>query len=202
MRSISSTGTRMIATDKFEKVEVASAAELHDWLAEHHGRDGSVWLVTWKKTHPDRFLSTGDVLDELIAFGWIDGIRRKLDDDRTMQLISPRKTQHWAKSYKDRAARLIEEGRMRKPGFKSIEEGKTSGLWSFMDDVDALIVPSDLADALSAWPSAAENFEAAAPSYRRNVLRWIKLAKTPSTRAKRIWQAAEFAERDAKIPQM
>ncbi|MEL6873602.1 MAG: YdeI/OmpD-associated family protein, partial [Pseudomonadota bacterium] len=42
----------------------------------------------------------------------------------------------------------------------------------------------------------------AAPSYRRNVLRWIKLAKTPSTRAKRIAQAAEFAERDAKIPQM
>ena len=83
-----------------------------------------------------------------MAFGWIDGIRRKLDDDRTMQLISPRKVQHWAKSYKDRAARLIEEGRMQAPGLASIEAGKASGLWSFMDDVDALIVPEDLRMAL------------------------------------------------------
>ncbi len=192
----------MVETEKFGKVEISSAADLEDWLCDHHGQAESVWLVTWKKTHPDRFVSTGEILDALVAFGWIDGIRRKLDDDRTMQLISPRKVQHWAKSYKDRAARLIEEGRMQPSGLASIEDGKVSGLWSFMDDVDALIVPDDLADAFAASAPAAANFDASAPSYRRNVLRWIKLAKTPATRAKRIAQAADFAMRDQKIPQM
>ena len=50
-----------------------------------------------------------EVLDELICFGWIDGIRRKLDNERTMQLISPRKVEHWARTYKERAAKLIDE---------------------------------------------------------------------------------------------
>lgn len=73
-------------------------------------------------------LSRDAVLDEFLCFGWIDGIRRKLDADRTMQLISPRKVQHWAKSYKDQAARRIEEGRMESPGLESIRRSKESGL--------------------------------------------------------------------------
>jgi uncharacterized protein YdeI (YjbR/CyaY-like superfamily) len=96
------------------------------------------------------------VLDEVLCFGWIDGIARKLDDDRTMQLLSPRRVQHWAKSYKDRAARLIQEGRMHPAGLKAIEEAKREGLWDVMNDVDALVIPDDLATALDARPPAAE----------------------------------------------
>ncbi|MEO0560625.1 MAG: YdeI/OmpD-associated family protein, partial [Chloroflexota bacterium] len=84
----------------------------------------------------------------------------------------------------------------------SVEEGKASGLWTFMDDVDALIIPDDLRAALEAHHPGLANFEASAPSYRRNILRWIKLAKTEGTRAKRIKKAVEFAARDEKIPQM
>ena len=195
-------GVHMLKTEDFKKVSVTSAGELRDWLAANHAREDSVWLVTYKKSKPVKYLSTDAVLDELLCFGWIDGIRRKLDDDRTMQLISRRKTQTWAKSYKDRAARLIEDGRMRDPGFKSIEEGKASGLWTFMDDVDALIMPDDLVATLREAPPALEGFETSAPSYRRNVLRWIKLAKTEATRAKRLAQTAEFSARGERIPQM
>ena len=63
-------------------------------------------MVTFKKSEADKYVSRWDVLDELICFGWIDGIRRKLDDNKTMQLISPRKVEHWAKTYKERAHAL------------------------------------------------------------------------------------------------
>lgn len=192
----------MTKTDNFEKVEVKSQAELRAWLEAHHEQDASVWVVTYKKHHPDWYVSTEQILDEVLCFGWVDGIRRKLDDDRTMQLIAPRKAQHWAKSYKDRVARLEREGKMHPAGLRAVEVSKANGMWSFMDDVDALIIPDDLAAALAAQPVAEANFSAAAPSYRRNVLRWIKLAKTAKTRAARIAQTVDYAKRDEKIPQM
>lgn len=188
--------------DDFKKVEVASAAELRAWLEVNHAQDESIWLVTYKKHIADKYVSTQEVLDEILCFGWIDGRRMKLDDDRTMQLIAPRKTQHWAQSYKDRVARLEREGRMHPAGLATIAESRANGLWDFMADVDALIIPDDLMDALSQRHPARENFEQSAPSYRRNVLRWIKLAKTETTRKKRIEKAVEFAARDEKIPQM
>mgnify|MGYP001791665063 CR=1 FL=1 len=192
----------MIGNDDYEKVEIASVDALWDWLEANHSAADTVWLVTFKKAVPDKFVSTGEVLDALVAYGWIDGIRRKLDDERTMQLISRRKTEHWAKTYKDRAAALIADGRMQPAGLKSIESGKASGLWTFMDDVDALIVPDDLRQTLDETAGAASFFDNAAPSYRRNVLRWIKLAKTEPTRRKRLDQTAAFSARGEKIPQM
>ncbi|MEM0985562.1 MAG: YdeI/OmpD-associated family protein [Pseudomonadota bacterium] len=189
-----------IDTDKFAMVEVSSAAALRDWLEINQGQAESVWLVTFKSTDKDRYVSRDAVLDELISFGWIDGIRRKLDDTRTMQLISPRKTQHWAKSYKDRAARLIKQNRMAPAGFKSIEDAKASGLWNFMDDVDALICPPDLVEAFNQWPSSAETFAEFPPSAQRFTLRWIKLAKTGATRRKRVHLTAELAGKGEFVP--
>jgi len=192
----------MTKTENFEKVEVASVAALRDWLESNHTQDESIWLVTYKKHVEGKYVSKEDILDELLCFGWIDGIRRKLDDDRTMQLITPRKTQYWAKSYKDRVARLESEGRMHPSGIAVVEAGKQNGLWNFMDDVDALIMPDDLVEALEARSPALENFKAFSPSSRRNVLRWIKLAKKPATRAKRIEKTATLAEQNKKVPQM
>lgn len=190
----------MTRTENFQKVQVSSSQELRSWLAEHYDQPDSVWLVTFKKHTGGAYVSRDQVLDELLCFGWIDGIRRKLDADRTMQLISPRQVQHWAKSYKDRAARLIDEGRMEAPGLESIRRSKESGLWDFLDDVDALIVPVDLAEALDALPEARRHFDAFPPANRRFVLRWIKLARKPETRQKRIARMAELASRNERLP--
>ncbi|MEL6659132.1 MAG: YdeI/OmpD-associated family protein [Bacteroidota bacterium] len=190
----------MIKTENFTKVEVSSSEELREWLVANHQQEESVWLVTYKKQTPAKYISTSEVLDELLCFGWIDGIRRKLDAERTMQLIGPRRMQHWAKSYKDRAARLIEEGKMEPAGFQSIERSKENGLWNFMDDVDALIKPADLVAALDKLPPARECFDAFPPSVQRFTLRWIKLAKTDKTRTKRIEKTARLAQINERIP--
>ncbi len=190
----------MDRTDDIDHVEIASAASLWDWLGENGGQEAGVWLVTWKAAHPDRYVSRDEVLDALIAHGWIDGRRMKLDADRTMQLISPRRQQAWAQTYKDRAARLEDEGRMTARGRDAIAASKAAGLWDAMADVDALEVPTDLAFALSDRGATAF-WDAFAPSYRRNVLRWIASARTTPTRLKRIKTVADHAARAEKVPQ-
>lgn len=192
----------MLPTDRFEKIEVENLAQLRDWLAANHDRAEGVWLVTYMKIVSGKFVDRRDVLDELLCFGWTDGLRRKLDETRTMQLISPRRQQVWAKSYKDRVERLEAEGRMEAPGRAAIEQAKSLGLWAASAQVDALAVPDDLSVALRAQPPAEQNFEAGAPSYRRNVLRWIAAAKKPETRAKRIAELVSQAVSNRKIPQM
>ncbi|MEL6565891.1 MAG: YdeI/OmpD-associated family protein [Pseudomonadota bacterium] len=180
------------------QVEVTSTRALWAWLAAHHATDGAL-LVTWKAAHRDRYVSREAVLDALIAYGWVDGRRYVVDADRTAQLITPRKTQAWAQSYKDRALALEAAGQMRAPGRAAVAAGKASGLWDFMADVDRLEVPEDLNVALG--PARAV-WDGLAPSYRRNVLRWVKLAKTDGTRAKRIAAAAEATAAGRKLPQM
>jgi uncharacterized protein YdeI (YjbR/CyaY-like superfamily) len=190
----------MVKTENFKQIEISSAFQLREWLTKHHSQKDSVWLVTYKKHNADKYVSIQAVLDELICFGWIDGIRRKLDEGRTMQLISPRKTQHWAKTYKDRFTKLEKEGRVTDAGRLAVLESKNTGLWNFMDDVDALIKPVDFIKTLNEYKEAMKNFELFGDSAKRFTLRWIKLAKTPATRNKRIQEAAFLAAKNEKIP--
>ena len=80
----------MIKTASFSQVEVRSALELRRWLQAQQQQSRSVWLVTFKKHTGAAYLSRSAVLDELLCFGWVDGLARKLDADHTMQLISQR----------------------------------------------------------------------------------------------------------------
>lgn len=192
----------MIPTERFAQVEVRSAADLRDWLLLHHGQSESVWLVTWKKAPGAPHVPVAEVLDQLIAFGWIDGLRRKRDDGQTMQLISPRRQQAWAASYKRRAERLEAEGRMHPAGRAAIAAAKAAGRWDQAAGVDALVVPPDLAHALFTDGAAARFFHASAPSYRRNVLRWLHAAKRSDTRAARISRIVALSAQGRKVPQL
>lgn len=189
----------MIDSDRFPRIEVDSAHELRRWLAVNHSRAEAVWLVTYRKSVPAKYLTTDQILDELVSFGWIDGVRRKVDDQRTMQLISPRRTKPWARTYKVRAERLIAEGRMQPPGMDSITTAKDSATWDAMNDVDDLVIPDDLREALQAAPPAWEVFSGFPPSVTRNILRWIATAKTAPTRTKRITATVAEARHGRRV---
>lgn len=190
----------MVKTENFEQVEITSKEQLRNWLLKNHHQKESVWLVTFKKTVLENYVSVQEVLNELLCFGWIDGIRRKLNDEKTMQLISPRKAEHWTKTYKDRYEKLERKGLVANAGKEAVLRSKANGLWNFMDDVDALIKPDDLINELNKYEHATAHFNAFGASSQRFILRWIKLAKTSETRMKRIQQAAELAEKNLKIP--
>lgn len=189
-----------IGPESFEQVEVTSADQLWSWLAANHDRDDGVWLVTWKKSvSPSRYVSRDEVLDALVAWAWIDGRRMARDDGRTMQLVTPRRASHWSDSYRRRALRLIDEQRMAAPGLASVAAARADGGWTALEDVDALVVPADLAAELARVPGARDGFDALPPSARRFALRWIHLARREDTRARRVEETARRAARGERV---
>jgi uncharacterized protein YdeI (YjbR/CyaY-like superfamily) len=190
----------MVKTENFLQVEINSASELRKWLEKNHTQKKSIWLVTYKKEVKEKYVSVQEVLDELLCFGWIDGIRRKVDEQKTMQLISPRQVQHWTKTYKDRFAKLEKQGRMTDAGREAVRISKHNGLWNFMDDVDALIKPADFSKCLEQNPPAMQCFDSFGAASKRFMLRYIKIAKTGAARAKRINDITLLAKQGKKLP--
>jgi uncharacterized protein YdeI (YjbR/CyaY-like superfamily) len=190
----------MVKTENFEQVEIVSASELRAWLTKNYAQTESIWLVTYKKEVTGKYVSNNEVLDELLCFGWIDGIKRKINAQKVMQLISQRRVQHWSQTYKDRFAKLEKEGRMTDVGRASVELSKRLGLWDYMNDVDQLIKPKDFVQHLEKYPNATENFDAFGAASKRFMLRYIKIAKTEATRIKRIEQISMLAQQNQKLP--
>jgi uncharacterized protein YdeI (YjbR/CyaY-like superfamily) len=191
-----------MAGEHLERLEVASRGKLRNWLAKNHSKTESVWLVTWKKADPARHVPYDAVVEELLCFGWVDSLPRKLDHERSMLLISPRKAKsNWSKVNRDRVERLVASGLMQPSGLSLIEEAKARGTWEALDMVEALSVPGDLQTALAAVPDAAANFDAFPKSAKRGILEWILNAKQPATRAKRIEETARLAGENIRANQ-
>ncbi len=90
--------------DDYDRVEARTRADLRAWLADNHERDQGVFLVTWK-AHTEHFLSWGEIVQELLAWGWVDSTGRGVDDDRTSHLVSPRRRgSGWSRINKEHVA--------------------------------------------------------------------------------------------------
>lgn len=186
----------------FSKVQVESREEWRAWLEANHESAESIWLVTFKKNSGKPYVSYDDVVEEALCFGWIDSLPRRLDDERTMLLLSPRKPgSAWSKVNKERVERMMSAGKIHPAGLRKIEQSKADGSWTFLDDVEALVVPDDLAVALAEYEEARENFDAFPRSAKRGILEWIKQAKRSETRIKRIQETAELASRNIRANQ-
>ena len=184
---------------QFEQVEVTSRDQWRHWLTHNHNQTNSIWLVTYKKHTGSRYLSYDAIVEEALCFGWIDSLPRKLDADRTMLLLSPRRPKSsWSKLNKDRVAKMLEQDLITPAGLERINQAKADGSWTFLDDVEALIIPEDLATALAANPQAKTYFEAFSPSSKKGILQWIKSAKRAPTREKRIAKTVELAAQNIK----
>lgn len=166
-----------------------SRAELRAWLAENHATSRGVQLAVGKKGNSVTALTYDDAVEEGLAFGWIDSVAHRLDEDRYTVLYTPRKRGSvWAKTNKARVARLTEAGLMTAAGLAVVEAAKADGSWDLLTDADDLVMPPDLASALKA-SSATLAFEGLTVPERQRTLYWIGSAKRPETRARRIAEA-------------
>lgn len=192
----------MSSLDGLQRVQPGNRQEWRDWLLMNYRKGESVWLVLPKKGSGLQGVTLGEAVDEAICFGWIDSLPRKLDDKRSMLLISPRKRgSNWSTVNKRKAERLIASGKMHPVGLAKIDEAKSDGSWDALDEVEQLIVPDDLKLAFEEFPGAGTHWDGFPPSARRGILEWILNAKRPETRQKRVNETARLAQDNIRANQ-
>jgi len=133
-------------------------------------------------------------VEEAICFGWIDSTAVVLDDDRGLQLITPRKPKSsWTRLNRKRAADMEATARMTDAGREAIEQAKANGFWTIYDAVEDLIEPDQLAATLDERPEARAAWDAFPPSARKQMLWWVISAVQDETKDRRIAAIVEKA---------
>jgi uncharacterized protein YdeI (YjbR/CyaY-like superfamily) len=190
---------RRTELDRLKRVTVRSRAQWRQWLERNHEQDESIWLVTYKKACGKIYVAYDDVVEEALCFGWIDGLRRPFDEERTMLHVSPRRPKSaWSKPNKERVERLIANGLMMPPGLEKIERARRDGSWSYLDDADELVIPDELSAAFEARPGSREAFNGLGEGLRRRALHFLKDAKGAATRLKRVEQILAIAKQKGR----
>lgn len=179
-----------------------SKAEWRAWLSENHQSEQSIWLVYYRSSSNKPSLSWSDAVDEALCFGWIDSTKKTIDKESYMQYFSKRKPNSmWSRINKEKVTKLIEENLMTDAGFQSIVIAKENGSWNALDDVEALIIPKDLKEALASNLKAMAFFNELSNSAKKLLLHWVTFAKRPETRKKRIVELVESASQGLKPKQ-
>lgn len=164
------------------------------WLQKNGEQENSVWLIIYKKQSGTPSIYYSEAVDEALCFGWIDSTPNKRDENSYYQFFAKRNPKsNWSKVNKLKVEKLITEGRMAAQGMKMIELAKQKGTWDALNEVDEIIIPDDLQQALTANKTAKQFFEAFSRSSKRGILEWVLNAKKPETRKKRIAETVALA---------
>lgn len=156
-------------------------------------------MIYHKKNSKQTGIKYEEAVEEAISFGWIDSKVNSLDEERYMQFFTPRKPgSTWSKLNKQRVRNLMEKGMMRHGGLEKVEAAKKDGSWNFLDDIENLVIPDDLKDALKANTPAMEFYQSYSDSIKKQVLYWIASAKLVETRERRIKKVVKKAENNEK----
>jgi uncharacterized protein YdeI (YjbR/CyaY-like superfamily) len=171
------------------------------WLAENHQTAKELWLIFYKKHTGKPGLTYVEALEEALCFGWIDGILKRIDNEKhTIRFTPRRKNSIWSEHNKKRVRTLIKDGRMTDAGLAKIRQAKANGQWDkAARREDATSVPPELTEALARNEKARLNFESLAPSYRRQFIYWVAVAKRDDTRRKRIEETIDLLSRNKKL---
>jgi uncharacterized protein YdeI (YjbR/CyaY-like superfamily) len=175
----------------------ATPVELEAWIDEHGEESDGIWLKFAKKDSGIESVVYAEAVEIALSHGWIDGQAKRLDDDHYLQHFTPRRSRSkWSRINREKAERLIAEGRMRAGGLREIERAKEDGRWEdAYDSPSTATVPDDFQAALDAEPAAAEFFASLGSTKRYSFLYRITDAKRPETRAKRIAEYVELLAR-------
>jgi uncharacterized protein YdeI (YjbR/CyaY-like superfamily) len=159
-----------------------------DWLDEHHSHSSGLWLQIAKKASGHTTVSYAEALDVAICYGWIDGLKRSLDDKFFLQRFTPRRAKSkWSQVNVAKATALIDAGLMQPAGLREIERAKADGRWdAAYPSYSTATVPDDLAAALDAQPEARSFFDSLNSTNRYAIIYRVHDAKRPDIRAARI----------------
>ena len=174
-----------------------------EWLEKNHQISPGVWFTYFKKETGKPRVSYEEAVEESLCFGWIDSLPRKLDEDRTMLKLTPRKPKSvWSQLNKTRIEILIKNKLMMPAGAACIAIAQKNGSWDTLTASDTAAatnqLPNDLNKFFARNKKAKENFQQFSFSIRKQFLAWIDCAKRPETRLVRIEQTILMASLNKK----
>ena len=162
-------------------------AELRRWFAKHHASEDFLWVGFYKKDTGEPSVTWPESVDEALVVGWIDGIRKRIDEQRYKIRFTPRRRGSvWSAINIARVEELAKAGRMRPAGLDAfaLRRENRSGIYSYEQRAAAL--PEPYAAMLAANKRAEAFFAAQPPSYRKLACWWVVSAKQEETRSKRL----------------
>jgi len=174
--------------DGLPVVSFASAGEWEEWLEEHHAGSPGLWIKIGKQGSGIDSVRYPEVLESALCFGWIDGRREALDKRFFLQRFTPRRPRSkWSKINREKAERLLAEGRIRPAGLAEVKRAQADGRWdAAYESQRRMPVPDDLQRELDARPSAEAFFSQLNSQNRYSILYRLHDAKKPETRARRL----------------
>ncbi|MFG2296183.1 YdeI family protein [Streptomyces sp. NPDC048603] len=178
--------------DGVEIIAFADGTAFEGWLAAgHHARREGVWIKMAKKGSGIPSVTSDELVDIGLCFGWISGQRRSLDDTHYLQKYVPRRPRSlWSQVNVEKVERLTAAGRMREPGLAEVRTAQQDGRWdAAYASQKTATVPPELAAALDADPAARSAFEALDRTGRYQLLLPLLQARTPATRRTRLDKA-------------
>jgi uncharacterized protein YdeI (YjbR/CyaY-like superfamily) len=168
-----------------------SEAAFEEWMRTNHARESELWVRIYKKASGKPTVTNLEALDVALCWGWIDGIRKALDDDSFLQRYTPRRPKStWSQVNRDNVARLIAAGRMTPAGQRQVDAAKADGRWDAayapIRAASAASVPEDLRAAIDANPRAQRTFQTLGRMNLFALAFRTSNMKTPEGRARKI----------------
>ena len=182
----------------------AVPADFRAWLAEHHDTHQELWVGFYKTSSGKPSITWPEAVDEALCFGWIDGVRKRIDDVSYAIRFTPRKPRsNWSSVNVARAMELTRLGRMHPAGLAAFERrtADRSGIYAYEQRKSAKL------DAVSEQTFRANRkawafFQAQAPWYRRTAIWWVSSAKKEETRRRRLNTLIADSEQERTIRQL
>ena len=178
---------------------LATPAALRRWLSAHHGDSKELWVGFHRKGSGTPSITWPESVDEALSFGWIDGVRKSVDETSYMIRFTPRKPGSiWSAVNVGRARELIRVGRMRRAGRLAFDARRRSKVYSYEQRNIATLDPAD-ERRFRANEKGWIFFNTRPPSYRRTATWWVVTAKKPETRERRLDTLIADSARGMKI---
>jgi uncharacterized protein YdeI (YjbR/CyaY-like superfamily) len=182
-------------TATLNTIDVRTRPQWRAWLAKNHASSPGIWLVRHKQHTGVTSMSYEDLVREALCFGWVDSLIKRLDDDRYAIKVTPRKPESkWSPINRRRWNELKGAGLLAPPGLTAAPTGN-----SYAQKPAIPELPAYIAKAFKTNVRAWQFFQALAPTYRRNFVVWIHIAKRPETRDRRIRESIALLAAGKKL---
>jgi uncharacterized protein YdeI (YjbR/CyaY-like superfamily) len=177
-----------------------SPAKLRRWFASNHAKSRELWIGFLKKNTGEPSVTYPEALDEALCVGWIDGVRKRVDDERYMVRFTLRKPgSYWSTVNTKRATELGKLGRMKRPGLAAFEARDREKTKRYSFERETASFSPEHGRRFKANRNAWEFFERQPPSYRKTLTWWVVSAAKDETRLKRLLKLIEVSAAGRRV---